>query len=228
MLKERERLVRRGMMVLDGLVVAIAFLVAYFLRVHFHIFYKMDLVSSGQIIGMPASLDLYMSVLFLSVPLWVLMLSLNGLYRSFRTRPFYEIVGIIIKSVLISALSFGGLAFILKIHFVSRVFFVIFIGTSISFLIFEKLDSPQGRAFVYHTLGDVHLARGDSSISLDMYDKAMALYIKLTDIQSHAYTLHKKAEVLRRLKRIDEALPLYESAISKLEKCRKNPFTFSF
>lgn len=138
MLKEQEKLIRRAFMLLDALVVTLAFFAAYFLRVHFHAFYKFDLISSAQVIGVPASLQQYLLVLFLWVPLWMLMLAFNGLYRPLRTRVFLEVAWDIIKAAFFSVLAFGSLAFILKIHFVSRMFFVIFIGMSTGLLILER------------------------------------------------------------------------------------------
>lgn len=138
MLKEREKVIRRATMVLDALVVVVAFFVAYFLRLHFHAFYKLDLVPSAQVIGAPLALGLYLSTLWLWVPLWLLMLTFNGLYRPFRTHTFLEIVWIIIRAAFFTALAFGSLAFILKIQFISRVFFVMFIALSSGFLILEK------------------------------------------------------------------------------------------
>lgn len=138
MLKEQENVIRRATMVLDAAVVVLAFFAAYFLRQHFHAFYKLDLVPSAQVIGAPTGIGGYITTLFLWLPIWMLMLSLNGLYRPFRTRTFLELVWGITKSAFFSALVFGNLAFILKIQFVSRVFFVMFIVIALGFLILEK------------------------------------------------------------------------------------------
>ncbi len=51
MLKEKEKIVRRAMMGLDGLIVVISFFSAYFLRQHFHDFYKLNLFPSTRVIG---------------------------------------------------------------------------------------------------------------------------------------------------------------------------------
>jgi len=138
MLKEKARVIRRAKMILDALVVTVAFFVAYFLRLHFHAFYKFNLIPSEKVIGEPFGLDQYLRILILWVPLWVIMLGFNGLYRSFRTRSFLEITWGIIKSAFLSVLAFGGLAFVLRLHFVSRVFFVIFVVTSCVLLILER------------------------------------------------------------------------------------------
>jgi exopolysaccharide biosynthesis polyprenyl glycosylphosphotransferase len=126
------------MMYLDALVVAVAFWAAYFLRTHFHTFYSFDLFPSKEVIGAPASLQQYIPVLFLWMLVWVFMLFLNGAYRSIRTKSLLEFVWIIIKAGLLSILAFGSLAFILKLHFVSRILVGIFLIVSFIFLVIEK------------------------------------------------------------------------------------------
>ncbi len=138
MLKERDKVIKQATKFLDALVVVVGFFAAFFIRNYFHDLYKFDLVPSTLVVGTSVNLRRYLPTLLLWLPLWSLMLSLNGLYRSFRTHSFFEITWIIIKSAIFSALAFGSLAFILKIQFVSRVFFVIFIGMASGLLIFEK------------------------------------------------------------------------------------------
>jgi len=138
MLKEQQSLVKWVTMTLDALVVVVAFFAAYFLRVHFHTFYKLDLFPSEHIIGGMANFQIYLLALFLWVPLWVLMLSLNGLYRPFRTRFFLEMAWGIIRAAFFTTIAFASIAFILKMQFVSRFFFIILVGLTSLLLISEK------------------------------------------------------------------------------------------
>ena len=138
MLKERETFIRRLTMMMDMAVIAAAFFAAYYLRVHFHVFYKFDIVPSAKVVGAPVTLDLYMPVLLMLVPLWVFMLYLNGAYGSFRTRSFLEMAWVIVKASFFGALSFASLTFIFKIQFISRVFFILFVLAAAVFLIIEK------------------------------------------------------------------------------------------
>ncbi|MEA3560935.1 MAG: sugar transferase [Candidatus Omnitrophota bacterium] len=138
MLKERENLIRRAMIVLDAVVVALAFFVSYFLRAHLDIFYKFDLFPSVQVIARQIDLWHYLPVLFLSIPIWIFMLVLNGLYRPFRTLPLLAISWIIVKAGFFSILAFSTLVFILKIEFISRLFFIMFFSMSCGLLILEK------------------------------------------------------------------------------------------
>lgn len=126
-------------MILDALMIISAFLLAYFLRSNYHLFYKLNLFPSEQVLGGKLDIGLYRSVLLLWIPLWVFMLAFNGIYRSLRTSSFLEISWIIIKSTFFSVLAFGSLAFILKIHFVSRLFFIIFVTVTSILLLIEKL-----------------------------------------------------------------------------------------
>ena len=136
MLKEKDAVVRKAMILFDAFIVSIAFFLAYFLRQHFRIFYKLDLIPSTQVIsGTIASISDYLVVLFVVVSIWCFMLYLNGMYRAMRTRTLFEIIGIIIKSTFLAILAFGTVIFLFKLAFVSRMFFVLFVMASATFLL---------------------------------------------------------------------------------------------
>ncbi len=140
MLKEKTAVIRKAMLFFDGFVVSIAFLLAYYLRQHFHTFYKLDLFPCTQLVSDAiGSISDYLIVLLFVVPLWCFMLYLNGMYRSLRTRKLSEIVGIVIKSAFFTILAFGTVVFLFKLHFVSRMFFAIFVVASINFILVEKI-----------------------------------------------------------------------------------------
>ncbi len=138
MLREREKVIGRAIMLLDMVMLSAAFFVSYFLRAYFHIFYRFNLIPSEKVIGAPVALLEYLPVLSLWTFIWVFMLFLHGAYRSIRTRPFLEIIWIIIKAAFFSVLAFGTFIFLLKMQFVSRLFVIIFIVISFCFLLLEK------------------------------------------------------------------------------------------
>lgn len=159
MLKEREAVIRKALILLDAIVVSISFFFAYFLRRHFHLFYKLDLFPSKQVIGSAAlSLSAYLVALFIVVSLWCFILYLNGMYRSLRTRKLHEIVWIIIKSSFLVILIFSTIIFLFELEFVSRVFFAIFFVTSVLFILAEKITTffvihhVRKRGFNYRTI----------------------------------------------------------------------------
>lgn len=140
MLKEKEAVIRNTMILFDGFVVSLAFVAAYILRHYFHKFYKLDLLPSAFVVQRTiAPISDYILVLLVIAPIWCLMLYMNGMYNSMRTRPFLEIIGIIIKASFYTYLAFGAVVFIFKLYFISRMFFAFFIITSISFIIVEKM-----------------------------------------------------------------------------------------
>ena len=140
MLKEKEAVLKKTVLLLDAFLISAAFFVAYFLRVHFHIFYKWDLFPEISAVAEHfISLSEYLVVLFLVVPLWCFMLHVNGMYTSMRTRKFHEILWIVLKASFFAVFGFGSIIFLFKLEFVSRLFFVIFVIFSLIFLVLEKI-----------------------------------------------------------------------------------------
>lgn len=139
MLREKDAVIRRAVIILDAFLIAFSYGVSIFLRQAFHIFYNLDLIPSKYVIAPAISASDYLVVLFFTVPLWCAILYLNGMYYSMRTRRITEIIWIIIKSVAMSVLIFGLIVFGLDMDFLSRLFFLIFVFVSTSFLIAEKL-----------------------------------------------------------------------------------------
>ncbi|MFC1708735.1 sugar transferase [Candidatus Omnitrophota bacterium] len=138
MLREKEGLIKWGMIVLDTFIIGVSFFIAYFIRFKFHVFYKLDIFPSHQVISPTIGNVQYLPVMVLIVLLWVFMLSLNGMYASVRTKTLLEIIWINIKAAFLTLLSFGSLAFILKIHFVSRIFIIIFAVVAFLLLNLDK------------------------------------------------------------------------------------------
>jgi len=140
MLKEKIAVIRKAMILFDAFIVSLAFILSYFLRQHIQGLYKLDLFPSKQVIAGPlASMSDYLVVLFFVVPLWCFMLHLNGMYRSLRTRTLPEIVWIILKSSFFANIALGTVIFLLKLQFVSRIFFGIFVIVSLAFMLLEKI-----------------------------------------------------------------------------------------
>ncbi|MFH0772092.1 MAG: sugar transferase, partial [Candidatus Omnitrophota bacterium] len=138
MIREQEAFLRRLMIIADIGVVAASFILSYFLRENIHSFYKLDLIPSRQVIGMPAPLDMYLWLLLFILPIWSGLLYFQGIYKSFRTRKFIEIFWIILKTGFFGILLFGSAVFIFKLHYVSRFFILLFTFLSGCLLSIEK------------------------------------------------------------------------------------------
>lgn len=140
MLKEKEDAIRKTLILFDAFIVSIAFFIAYFLRYHFHVFYKLDFIPYTRVVSSNiTSISEYLVLLFFVVPVWCFMLYLNGIYRSMRIRKLFEIAWIIIKSAFFTSLALGTLIFLFKLSFVSRMFFAIFIMVGLTFLLAERI-----------------------------------------------------------------------------------------
>jgi len=139
-LKEKEAVIRNAMILLDAFVVSVAFFMAFFIRQHFRVFYTWDLFPSMFVVQDTAvSLSEYLAVFFFLVPLWCILLYLNGMYRALRTKKHLEIVWILIKSAFLVTIIFGAVVFMFKLGFVSRLFFVIFMVVCMFFILAEKI-----------------------------------------------------------------------------------------
>jgi len=140
MLKEREAVVRTSLIFIDGLIVSLAYLLAFILRKH------IGLEFSGS--GLPSFLRLaadhnltlhqYISFLVVAVPLWCWMLYTYGMYHSIRTHVYLRVFWIVCKAAFMTSLGFGAFLFLVKATVVSRAFFFLFAGASFILILAEK------------------------------------------------------------------------------------------
>jgi exopolysaccharide biosynthesis polyprenyl glycosylphosphotransferase len=139
MLDEKDYIIKRTIILLDSLIVLLSFIFAYFIRQNIHTFYRWNLFPSQTVLEPTiAQLNDYLLVIFLVVPLWCLMMYVNGMYESTRVRKYHEILWIIFKSSILVSLIFGLFVFLLKLTFVSRILFVIFMTISSLSILLEK------------------------------------------------------------------------------------------
>jgi exopolysaccharide biosynthesis polyprenyl glycosylphosphotransferase len=127
MLKERFKLISKLAMALDFAVLSVAFFLAYYIRF-------------GQIYASQenAPINQYVPVFSLSVIIWIWLLSVNGVYRSFRGKPFNDLFTDLLQGTCFSAGVFGAVIFFLKVEFVSRGFFMFFVVLGFALLLAEK------------------------------------------------------------------------------------------
>jgi exopolysaccharide biosynthesis polyprenyl glycosylphosphotransferase len=135
----KEDIFRKSILFLDAVIISAAFFAAVFVRTQFHNFYTWNLFPELNVADYAIPVGEYLGVLFLVVPLWILMLHINGMYTSMRTRKLHQVLWIVLKSAFFAVLGFGALVFLFKIHFVSRLFFIIFVSFCLLFLTAEKI-----------------------------------------------------------------------------------------
>lgn len=161
MLKERETVVRKAMIMFDALVVSIIFIIAFALRP----FIISDII--------PISPSDYTILLLFVASVWCCTLYINGMYRSLRTKTFLEVVWIIIKAAFLTTIAFGTFVFLFKLKFVSRSFFTIFTALSCitialeKFLVFGIMHYVRRQGYNYRRL----IVVGTGSRAANFIDK---------------------------------------------------------
>jgi exopolysaccharide biosynthesis polyprenyl glycosylphosphotransferase len=137
--KERDRVIKGLLIILDVLIISVAFFLAFFIRQRFPDIYKLDLLPFVYVFKEPSlSLSGYVVIYIFLTFLWSVMLSLNGMYRGIRRKSLLEVAWIIIRAVFFVVITFGTLVFLFRMQFISRLFFVIFMIIVSFSLAFEK------------------------------------------------------------------------------------------
>jgi len=140
MFKEKENVIKNAMLLFDALIVSLAFFPSYFIWQKYYTFYKGSFMLSIEAIEPPlSSIGVYIVVLFFVVPLWCILLYLNGAYYDWRTRNLLEILWIVTKSAFFTILASGTIIYLFRLEFVNRLFFVIFLMISSILIIVGKI-----------------------------------------------------------------------------------------
>ena len=114
MLNEREAVRRRFLIFVDACVLVLAYLLAY--------------LFDGLLADSPPPMLKHWLALVLAFPYWCLALYANGLYQSMRTRAYLEILWAVVKSAVVTFLLLGTFIFLFKLTFMSRLFFLLYMG----------------------------------------------------------------------------------------------------
>jgi len=139
-LKERDLVLQRVVLGLDALVVSSAFFLTFFLRQNLSALYKWNLLPFIYVFKpVDLSVNDYLAVYFVLVFLWCTVLFLNGMYRSMHVKSLIEVAWIILKSLFWVSVSFSVIVFLVKLKFVSRFIFVVFMLLAPLCLLLEKV-----------------------------------------------------------------------------------------
>ena len=114
MLNERETVLRRFLIFVDACVITLA--------------YVFSILLNGLFDQSHITFTKFGLALVFAIPYWCLALYANGMYQSLRTRSYLEILWAVLKSAIITFLLLGTFIFLLKLQFMSRLFFLLFTG----------------------------------------------------------------------------------------------------
>jgi len=124
MLREQAKLFNRLSIFCDGCCIILSYYVAYMIRDSF----PRRLMPWQE----------YSWVLVFSIPIWCMFMYRNNLYGSIRRLSFFDITTRVLNSVIPGSLLIAALIFFFDRLQYSRLFYVIFVLISASFLIIEK------------------------------------------------------------------------------------------
>ena len=124
MFNEKEAVRRRFLIFCDICVLVLAYFFAIF---------------AHNLLSPPAMpLLKFWAALAFAVPYWCLALYANSMYQSMRTRTYLEILWSVLKAGVVTFLLLGTVLFLFKLQFMSRLFFMLFMGFGFVFIWLEK------------------------------------------------------------------------------------------
>ncbi|MFQ5865707.1 MAG: sugar transferase [bacterium] len=125
MVEEKEALLNSFVKIIDALSILVAFVLSYFLSVHLR-----NVIGLGEMAH--AIAPNFQGLLFFAkknailivsfIPIWLLLLSLQGAYKDIRTRTFAKEFVIILKSGALASITLGSFIFLFKMTLTSRLF----------------------------------------------------------------------------------------------------------
>ena len=135
MIKGKEDILRKLLMLMDAGVVCVAFFISFLIRDNVHVLYALDIFPDRQVLGGLYPMSKYLNILPVVLFGWWISLSISGLYDSFRTKSFFEMVWGILRSAVLVMVLFATVVFLFKLDFISRSFtFILFSITALSLI----------------------------------------------------------------------------------------------
>ena len=138
MIKRSELFLTQLVLLIDAAAIVAAFLCTYHFRQHIRAVYRLDLIPAKEVLVPLRSLENYLWILLIVLPLWIGTLYLMGAYRELRVKSYLRISWMVLKACALSLLVFGSIVFLFKLHYVSRSFMALFFLLGILFLLLER------------------------------------------------------------------------------------------
>lgn len=139
MIKPRELFLKQWVLLIDIAVLAGSFVLAYHLRQSVHELLPWDLVPGREVFEPLRSLEGYLWLLLIILPVWVGLLSALGGYRELRMKSYGKMVLVILRACFLGLVCFGSITFLLKLQYVSRAFMATFFLLSFCLLSLERV-----------------------------------------------------------------------------------------
>lgn len=137
MVREKELFLVRLMQATDVLMIIIAFVSAYFVTLFLKIFFDLGPLAFATTLSLEGVLYFLQNHLWLvviTIPTWIGLMTLDGLYKEIRTKLFLEIMWKVIRTGLVAVLFLGSGVFLLKMTLTSRLYVGIFAVNAVIWL----------------------------------------------------------------------------------------------
>jgi exopolysaccharide biosynthesis polyprenyl glycosylphosphotransferase len=131
MFRQRERILSGFVFVLDLILTALAFLVAYWIRDALHTYFPLGRIN--------VFLEFHMKLLLIIIPFWSLLFLLTKLYESFKTKTFFQEAFAVFKVVSIGSFIIVFGVFTLRYFMISRTVLALFWLLNLLFLVGERV-----------------------------------------------------------------------------------------
>ncbi|MBN1997962.1 sugar transferase [candidate division KSB1 bacterium] len=141
MISEKERFVANIMKGMDFVILLLAFPAAYFLDEYIRHIAELNVkaYATGPTFGGAAFfMSNYWQMLFGFPIIWIVLFSLNGIYRDYRIQPFKKQAWLMLVSGVWATIASGSFIFLLKLEMASRLFSIVFAFTAYLLLCGEK------------------------------------------------------------------------------------------
>jgi len=137
MVREKELFLIRLMKTTDALMLAASFFIAYFLTLAIRDVFDLGPLGYAEG-GIFYFYTRHLWLIVITIPAWIGLMSVDGVYQDFRTKIYLEILWKVFKTGLISVLFLGSGVFLLQMEFTSRLYVGIFAATAYILIALSK------------------------------------------------------------------------------------------
>ena len=141
MLREKEIFLIRLMKVSDALVITVAFVLAYFFTIGIKQTLNLRPVAFATTVsfsGVVFFLRNHIALVLVTIPTWISLMSMDGVYSNFRTKLFIEILWRVMRTGVASLFVLGSAVFIFQMQLTSRFYVAMFAALALVGLFIEK------------------------------------------------------------------------------------------
>lgn len=141
MVRERQAFLRNWVVIIDGVVIVLAFALAYFISFHLRQAYgfgEMAFAIAPNLKGWLYFTRHNIALIAFYLPLWIIALASQGAYKDFRTKTFFSTLVNINVAGWLTALALGTPIFLFKMVLTSRLFIGVMWVLTVVFLVVER------------------------------------------------------------------------------------------